>query len=362
MRHDVWSRLSNWAEAMTSELLDIEREILVAPGLQELIALPASLRSVLADVDTVGATPAASRVMRFDFHWTTCGWQVSEVNSDVPGGFCEASSFTALIGERYPELSMAGDPAGAWADALLCGSHGRAPIALLSAPGFMEDQQIMAYLAQQLRDRNCGAYLASPEQLRWSDGRTSMHTNYYAGPLRAIVRFFQGEWLASLPERVGWKFLFSGGKTPVANPGIALLIESKRLPLAWPLLSSRSDICRRLFPETCDPRDVEWFDDARWLVKSAFCNTGDTVGGRGLLEEKRLREIQREVRRAPQEWLAQRRFEVVPVESPLGAVYPCIGVYTVNGKTAGAYARISTGPVIDYLAIDIAVLIEAPEG
>src|SRR5699024_9599324 len=31
------------------------------------------------------------RLMRFDFHPTTQGFKVSEVNSDVPGGFAEAS-------------------------------------------------------------------------------------------------------------------------------------------------------------------------------------------------------------------------------------------------------------------------------
>jgi hypothetical protein len=37
-------------------------------------------------------------------------------------------------------------------------------------------------------------------------------------PVAAIVRFYQGEWLARLPHRTGWRHLFAGGVTPVAKP------------------------------------------------------------------------------------------------------------------------------------------------
>jgi hypothetical protein len=35
-----------------------------------------------------------------------------------------------------------------------------------------------------------------------------------------------------------------------------------------------------------------------------------------------------------------------------------VGVYTVNGRAAGAYARLSEKPLIDFAAIDVALLIE----
>ena len=59
----------------------------------------------------------------------------------------------------------------------------------------------------------------------------------------------------------------------------------------------------------------------------------------------------------PCQWLAQRRFTVVPVRGTSGWLFPCIGVYVVDGKTVGAYARISRGPVIDFSAQHIALLI-----
>jgi hypothetical protein len=61
------------------------------------------------------ASPAACRIMRFDFHLTSEGWRVSEVNSDVPGGFAEAGASAAMVAEN---VSLAGDPAAAYVDTL----------------------------------------------------------------------------------------------------------------------------------------------------------------------------------------------------------------------------------------------------
>ena len=59
----------------------------------------------------------------------------------------------------------------------------------------------------------------------------------------------------------------------------------------------------------------------------------------------------------PREWVAQRRFEAVPVDTPTGPMYPCVGIYTVAGRAVGAYTRLSPHPVIDYAAVDVALLV-----
>ena len=40
----------------------------------------------------------------------------------------------------------------------------------------------------------------------------------------------------------------------------------------------------------------------------------------------------------------------------------CIGVYTINGRAAGAYARAGTRPMVDYTASDVALFIEQGTG
>jgi hypothetical protein len=177
------------------------------------------------------------------------------------------------------------------------------------------------------------------------------------------VRFYQGEWLARLPRRTGWERLFRGGWTPVVNPGSAVVVESKRFPLVWDALRTRLPTWRMLLPETRDPRDAPWRADdddgggGGWLLKSAFCNTGDQVCAPGWVDVRHWRSAAREARWFPWNWAAQRRFDAVPLETPDGPMFPCLGVYTVNGRAAGIYGRLSRGPVVDYAAVDVAVLL-----
>jgi hypothetical protein len=114
---------------------------------------------------------------------------------------------------------------------------------------------------------------------------------------------------------------------------------------------------RRLLPETRDPRDTNWSTDDQWLLKTAYCNTGDDVTIRSLLPRKAWWGRSASARLFPNRWIAQKRFEITPIDSPIGAMLPCIGVYTINGIASGAYARLSRGPIVNYSAVDAALLV-----
>jgi glutathionylspermidine synthase len=356
LSRSAWRQLASDAEALAAETVAAEPYLLRSPSLQRVLGVPWRLRRVLRRAAYEGLPPSPVRVMRFDFHWTREGWRVSEVNSDVPGGHCEASSFTAMMAEQYPAAVPAGDPGGVVAKALARNAEG--PVTLVTAPGFMEDQQVTAYLAKRLRELEREAIACGPAQLRWSDGRARVCVGDRVIDVGAVVRFYQAEWLTRLPRATGWENLLVGGCTPVCNPGTSLLTESKRFPLTWDALPTPTDHWRRLLPETRDPRDAPWRDDDGWLLKSAYCNTGDTVAHRGDGDSARWRSAARWAAWSPGSWVAQRRFETVPLDSPIGPVYPCVGVYVVDGRAAGIYGRISPSPVIDYAAIDVAVLVE----
>ena len=62
----------------------------------------------------------------------------------------------------------------------------------------------------------------------WERGQARALASWCQGPIGGIVRFYQGEWIASHPRRSGWESYFIGGRTPTCNPGSALLVESKR--------------------------------------------------------------------------------------------------------------------------------------
>jgi hypothetical protein len=388
----VWRQLADWAERLSAEAALAELELLLLPESLDCLGLPRRIRSILSHGGRRGITAAAARVTRFDFHLTsgsleTGGWQISEANSDVPGGFTEASSFPQLMAGQFAGLCPAGDPAGAWADAVCARVGGEGGIvAMLCCAGYMEDQEVMAYLAGRLRARGLRTRLADPRQLRWQAGAARLDSGDAdaSRPLAAVARFYQGEWLAGLPRKSGWEHFFVGGRTPVANPGIALLTESKRFPLAWdaaqhrcrfrkrlPGLRTPLPTWRKLLPETRDPRDAPWERDDGWVLKPAFGNTGDHVAARDWPEKPdgyaprrggRWCAAAKDARRHPGAWVAQRRFDCVPLLTPLGEMWPCIGVYTVDGSAAGAYGRLSPGPLIDYAAVDTAVLVEGSAG
>lgn len=351
-----WAELATLAERLFDETLRVERELLSCPSLYARIGLPRALR----DLFTRGEpTPTAARIMRFDFHWTSEGWRISEVNSDVPGGFTEATHFTRLMAEHVPGARLTGDPTDALVDAVARCRGSGAMVALTSAAGHMEDHQVVAHLAAAFRERGLGARVVSLHQLCWSRGHARVEGDAtLRRPVDAIVRFYQAEWLAGLPQGCGWPALFVDGQTAVINPGTAALSESKRLPLVWDELKSALPTWRRLLPETRDLRDAPWMTDESWLIKSAYSNTGDTVSIRSEMSAVEWMRRSVNARLRPSVWVAQRRFTDIALMDEGGALYPCIGVYVVDGRSAGAYARLARGPIVDFAARDAALLIQ----
>ncbi|PWU21179.1 MAG: glutathionylspermidine synthase [Verrucomicrobia bacterium] len=356
IRAPAWSRLAHWAEQLAAETVAAEEEIIRRPELIRVLGLPRKLQTVL--LDDLPVTPAPGRIMRFDFHPTAQGWRISEVNSDVPGGFTESSLFTEMIAEHFPQLRPAGNPGDVWSDLLANHAGRRGTIALLSATGHMEDHEVVAFLAARLRERGCQPHLANPNQILWRDSRAHLNTAWYQGQVNGIVRFYQAEWLARLPQQTGWRNFFRGGRTLVANSMPAVISESKRFPLTWDKLRTPMSTWRALLPETRDPREAPWASDQGWLLKTALCNNGDTVSIRELMPAKTWLGTCLAAFLRPNNWVAQRRFESLPLCTPIGLRHLCIGVYTVDGCAAGAYGRFSEKPVVDFAATDVAVLIE----
>ena len=359
MPRRVWNKLARQAEQLTAEAFAAEAEIVRRPELHARLGLPKALQQVM--VADAPRPPAAGRVIRFDFHPTSEGWRISEANSDVPGGFAEGSHFTQLMAGHYPHLQIAGDPAAAWSKVLADTVGPGGMIALLSATGFMEDHQVIAFLAERLREQGCRTHLARPDQIYWHNGVARLDTPWYRGPLAAIWRFYQAEWLTRLPKTSGWNCFFRGGKTPVANPAMAVISESKRFPLVWDQLAAKLPTWRALLPETCDIREGSWIKDDGWLLKTAYCNTGDTVSARAWLPPRKWLQVWWNARLFPANWVLQKRFESKPLLTPVGWRHPCVGIYTVNGRAAGAYARLSEKPLIDFRAVDAALLLKDDE-
>jgi glutathionylspermidine synthase len=357
----VWCELANTAELLAAEVLEAEAELLQRPDLLPKLALPRAVVTALRTAIDVGPSTGIARLMRFDFHVTTEGWRITEANTDVPGGLNEASGFTTLVGCHYPDTRMPGDPARAYVEALAAGLPPGARVALVHATAYSDDHQMMRYIGERLRDGGLKPALVSPAHLKWPSGTAQLMTDWASDAVDAVVRFFPAEWLPNLGATAEWRRFFVGGRTPASNPAGALVTQSKRFPLLWDDLRAPLPTWRSVLPETRDPRDVAWRSQDEWVMKPALGRVGEGIAVPGTTSVKDWTQIRRDVFWHPGAWIAQRRFDAIPIMTAAGERFPCIGVYTVDGRAAGAYGRLATRPLIDSKAQDVAVLVENSE-
>lgn len=346
IEENEWGTICREAERAAGELLEIEREIAARKPLQELIGLPRRLRKLAF----LGSSPASLRTLRFDFHPTMDGWVISEVNCDVPGGFAEAALLPDLYKDHLTAMSKTPSPLRAWGDAVESQvRNGHA--ALLYSPGFLEDEQVVRTLGRELRERGFRTVLIqSPSTLRWNGARAELESGE---PVDVVVRFYQAEWLAQLPRGTGWKNLFADAKgTAVINPGIAAVSESKRLPLCFERLRAGSETLRRLMPECREPPAIETQPREDWVLKAAYSNTGDEVHLGAEMSQARWSRLLSRARWHGRSWVAQRRFETLSLPSLSGPLKPCVGVFVIGGRAAGAYVRLSRTQVTDGRALE----------
>jgi hypothetical protein len=353
----AWSELVANAERLAAEVAAAEDELRQRPELHSILGLPRAVARLFKRADRHAAC-VTPRLIRFDFHHTDAGWRISEANTDVPGGLNEASGLARLVAPHVPGTQSAGDVAGAYAAATLTILPAGAHIALMHATAYSDDRQVMSYLAGCLEERGARVSLVSPAHLRWRDGRASLETAWIRGPVDAVLRFFPAEWMDNLPRACGWRSYFQPTTTPVSNPASALLTQSKRFPLTWRALATPMPAWRAFLPDTRDPRDVRWGGSDEWVLKPALGRVGEDVLIAGITPPQDAPRIARDVQRHPDHWIAQRRFVATPMPIGESSRYPCVGVYTVDGRVVGAYGRIADRPLIDARARDAAVLIQ----
>jgi glutathionylspermidine synthase len=352
-----WKWLCMKAENAAQEMFAFERELACSPELQRIIGVPRPLQKLFRPSED----QKNLRTLRFDFHPTVAGWVISEVNSDVPGGFGEATFLPVLFEPYRGKAAAPMTPLRLWANAAEL-HFDKGHIALLHAPGYLEDQQVVRVLGGELRTHGSTPHLIqSPEALQWRNGCACLARDKSIR-IEAVIRFFQAEWLAKLPVRTGWQELFNGcTSTRVSNPLESVLSESKRLPLIFDHFTASSRTWRELFPACCDPREISESTREDWVLKAAYSNTGDAVHLGSDMSKEAWAHLLRTAQRNPLNWVAQRRFETVTLQSLRGPVRPCVGVFVIGDRAAGAYVRLSANQVTDGQAMEAAMFVVPEE-
>lgn len=348
----TWRRLSAWAELLADETLQMERAALTQLRLLARLGIPRRARKRLANSSREDADRL--RVMRFDFHCAAEGWRITEVNSDVPGGFVETSGIGSFAAQIVGHSRLPGDPAAALAKAFYGRVGAGARVAFVHASAYTDDFQVAEFLSRAFRSVGLRTSLVAPDQVGWTEKTARLRTGE---SLDGIFRFFPAEWLPNLPPATEWERFFQSDRALQCNPATALISQNKRLPLFWDALGVRCPTWRELLPETRDVRGAR--ADGNWAIKPAFGRVGELVGWEGAVSNSDWRKIQRWSRWFPGSWIAQRRFDSRPLATSAGPRHVCLGVYTIAGKAEGIYGRASQSPIIDYRAQDVPVLLHS---
>ncbi|MCL2694921.1 MAG: glutathionylspermidine synthase family protein [Clostridiales bacterium] len=351
--------LETLAEQLAAETVQMEKTLAKRLALTKPLSLPRKIQRALPRLSGYEEKNHV-RLMRFDFHPTADGWAVSEVNSDVPGGLAEASVLPRLCAPFFagalPPKHTGNLLLQTFAPKIRAGGR----VALVHATSYADDRQVMQFVGDTFAAQGYEAVYAAPDHIRWVDGRAICIAEGCEGPVDALIRFFPLEWLTALPRGSDWQGYFDT-KTPSCNHPVAILTQSKRLPLVWDKLGLALSGWQTALPETRAPKGLGG-DKENWIYKPAFGRVGEGISIREAIPAKEFKRIRRAATLHPKDWAAQRRFLSQPIPAPDGAArHLCLGVFTVDGKAAGFYGRMSPKPRIDGHAQDVPILIRGEQ-
>jgi glutathionylspermidine synthase len=303
------------------------------------------------------------RLMRYDFHPIQGGgWAVSEVNSDVPGGFAEASmwpqeAMKALGDFNYSYVNFGEIMVNAISEKVKPGGR----IMMVHCTCYSDDRQVMQYMGDRLKEKGFNVIYGAADHIHFENHKAISILDGNEGEIDAIIRFNPLEWVKDIKPKY-WSGYFNTIACSCNHP-IAIFAQTKRFPFVWDVLEKNGipmSTWRSLLPETLEVKDAKGKDG--FIYKPAYGRVGEFIGIKEACSDKEYKDILKEVKWSPKSYLAQKKFISKPLIGDDGKEYHvCIGSYTVDGKHAGFYARISDVPRIDSNAADIAVLIEGED-
>jgi len=351
--------LERLTEGLDKETVQAEEMLNTHLKIAKPLALPRKIHKELKKMSNYQADKHI-RLMRYDFHPTKEGlWSVSEVNSDVPGGFAEASlmpeiASRLLENKNYWHKNFSDIIVSAIAQKVKPGGK----IMLVHCTSYSDDRQVMQFLGKKLKSIGFTIIYAAADHLRFEEKHAISILDGNTGKVDAIFRFTPLEWLIDIKPKHPRGYFDT--VTPSCNHPIAIFTQTKRFPLVWDALEKLGvelKFWRELLPETREVKDVK--NKKGFIFKPAYGRVGEKISIQEACKDAEYEKIMKDVKKHPKKFLAQKKFESKPLLSEEGdAFHVCLGSYSVESKAAGYYARISKTPRIDSNAADIPVLIE----
>ena len=323
------------------------------------LALPKKILEQISNMQTYDKSENI-RLMRYDFHPSTNGkWVVTEVNSDVPGGFAESSLLPDLARQtiNMPELGYTsfGEK---MVDVINSKLHKKGIIMMIHCTCFSDDRQVMQYLGDRLEKEGYKIIYGAADHINFKEKKAYCILDNNKEEIDLIFRFTPLEWLIQMKPR-RWDGYFNT-ITKSCNHPIGIYAQSKRFPFVWDDLEKAGismENWKSLLPETLEVKDLG--SKEGFIYKPVYGRVGERISIKEACRGDEYNKIIKDVKKHPKQYLAQKRFDSMPLIGEDGNKYHiCLGSYIIEGEHAGYYARISPYPRIDSYAADIPVLIE----
>lgn len=327
-------------EALAKETVELELALREQPHLLRKLGLSERIIEVIS---TCTYDPKEHvRYMRFDFHPTTKGWRISEVNSDVPAGLQESSLHPAFAQKYFPDYKPMGNFANSLHEAVKEHLSVGDTIAYVYDSHTVEDMQLLRFLGDYFEEQGFPQFHGNPEQVEWLDNE--------AIGIKAIIRHYPAETLEYSAENILEKF-FNTSAVGINHP-IAVIAQSKRLPLVWDEVGVDVSTWKKMLPETL-PLDVTSSPAlGKWIFKPAFGRVGEGVGIPGSVSRHEIREIEKTAKANADQWIMQKMFKSYPIDG----LHFSVGAFVVDGKFASCFSRASNFPLMNFTAKELPVL------
>lgn len=300
------------------------------------------------------------RLMRYDFHPNMDNnWTVTEVNSDVPGGFAESSLLPELARKMINRYDLEYNSFGErMVEAINDLLYKKGTIMMVHCTCFSDDRQVMQYLGDRLEKEGYKIIYGAADHINFKRKEAYSILENNKEKIDLIFRFTPLEWLVQMKPR-RWDGYFDT-ITKSCNHPIAIYAQSKRFPFVWEQLKATGIDMKTwnvLLPETLEVKKT--VEKEGYIYKPVYGRVGERIAIKEACREDEYEKILQDVKKHPNQYILQKKFQSKPLKSEDGKEYHiCIGSYVINSKHAGYYARISSYPRIDSYAADIPVLIE----
>ena len=190
--------LEKLTEMLDKETIEAEEFLNKNLKLTKPLALPKKIHNELKRMNNYDSSKHI-RLMRYDFHPTIEGnWAVSEVNSDVPGGFAESSLLPELAmklfkNKKYSSINFS----DILVNSIISKVKPNGTIMMVHCTSYSDDRQVMQFLGDKLEKNNFNVIYAAADHLRFKNKEAFSILSGNEGKVDGIFRFTPLEWLVS---------------------------------------------------------------------------------------------------------------------------------------------------------------------